>query len=453
MSPPLVIANAGGFWGDRNDALAAQVRGGHVDVVMLDYLAEVTMSILRRQKEHDPESGYARDFLVALEPVVDAIAERDIRIVTNAGGMSPAACARAVAELFRRRGHDVTIGVVTGDDIFDRLDDLLATDSLAHMDSGAPLAPVRARVLSANAYLGAAPIAEAISAGAQIVVTGRCTDSALALGPLMAHFDWRANDWDRLAAGIVAGHVLECGGQASGGNYAGGWPDVPDLARLGFPIAEVSEDGAMVIRKHTSLGGRIDAGMIKEQLIYEIGDPRDYLTADVSADFTTIQLDDLGEDRVRLSGIRGRAAPGMLKASLSYHAGFKTVVALTLVWPHAVARARACEKILLERAAALGLRIDAHHVDLIGASGAHGPMAPPLVGEPNEILFRMAVRTPDAESGRRFGAEIAPLITCGVPGACNGNLRGRPEPSPIVDFWPTLVPRSACAPRIELIAS
>jgi hypothetical protein len=446
----LVIANAGGFWGDRNEALAEQLHGGHADVVMIDYLAEITMSILRRQKQRDPLAGYARDFVTALEPVVDTIARAGTRVVTNAGGMSPEVCARHVAELFRKRGHRVKIGVVTGDDVFDRLDALLARDPLSHMDTGAPLASVRDHVLSANAYLGARPVAEAIAGGAQIVVTGRCTDSALALGPLVAHFGWKETDWDRLAAGVVAGHVLECGAQASGGNYAGGWPIVADLARVGYPIAEVSDDGTVVITKHPSLGGRVDAGMVKEQLLYEIGDPTAYLTADVSADFTSIRLEDLGGDRVRLSEIRGRPAPERLKLSISYHAGFKQVVALTFVWPHALDRARATERILLERAEQLGIRIDAHHVDFIGVSGAHGPMAPDPGVEPNEILFRMAIRTSDADSARRFGAEVAPLITCGVPGACSGNMRGRPDPSPIVDFWPALIAREAVSPRVEV---
>jgi hypothetical protein len=215
----------------------------------------------------------------------------------------------------------------------------------------------------------------------------------------------------------------------------------------------VSDDGTVVITKHPSLGGRVDAGMVKEQLLYEIGDPAAYLTADVSADFTSIELGDLGGDRVRLRGIRGRPAPQELKASISYRAGFKMVVALTLVWPHAIERARATERLLLERAGHLGIRIEAHHVDWIGVSGAHGPMAPIAAAEPNELLFRMAIRTSDFESARRFGAEVAPLITCGVPGACNGNMRGRPEPSPIVDFWPALVPRDAALPRIEVLDS
>jgi hypothetical protein len=447
----LVIANAGGFWGDRNDALVDQVNGGPVDVVMIDYLAEITMSILRRQRMRDPEAGYARDFLVALEPALDHIVERGVRVVTNAGGMNPMACARAVAALAEKRGlTGLRIGVVTGDDVYDRLDAILEHDPLHHLDTGAPLSRVRDGVLSANAYLGAGPIVEAIERGAQIVITGRCTDSALALGPLMAHFGWR--DLDRLAAGVVAGHVLECGAQASGGNFAGGWRDVPNLARVGYPIAVVEEGGAMTITKHPGLGGRVSAAMIKEQLLYEIGDPTAYLTPDVTADFTSIQLEDLGGDRVRLSGITGRPPPDRLKLSLSYHAGFSLVVALTFVWPDAIDRARTAERLLLERATHLGLRLEAHHTDLVGISGAHGPMAPP-VDEPNEVLFRMAVRTADAETARRFGREVAPLITCGVPGACGGILRGRPDPSPIVDFWPALVGCDVVEPTVEVIES
>jgi hypothetical protein len=450
----LTIANAGGFWGDRNDALADQVRAGPIDVVMIDYLAEITMSILRRQQARDPQAGYARDFVPALEAVIDDVVARGIRVVTNAGGMNPRGCAQAVSDLLRRRGHTgVALGVVSGDDIMGRLDELMTRSPLRHLDTGAELASVRDRVLSANVYLGAQPIVDALRRGAQIVITGRSTDSALALGPLIHHHGWRADDYDRLAAGVVAGHVLECGAQASGGNFAAGWREVPALSRVGFPIAEVEADGSMVITKHPSLGGRVNAAVVKEQLLYEIGDPRAYLTPDVSVDFTSIALDDLGGDRVRLTNIRGAAPPSELKASISYHAGYKNVVALTLVWPHAVERARATEKLLLERAERLGLCIDEHHVDLIGVSGAHGPMAPALGAEPNEVLFRMAIRTSDVESARRFGAEVAPLITAGVPGACNGNMRGRPEPSPIIDFWPTLVACDAATPEVEIFES
>jgi hypothetical protein len=451
---PLRIAGASGFWGDRNDALLDQVRGGPVDVVMLDYLAEITMSILRVKKMRDPQGGYAGDFLKALQPALGDVVARGIRVVTNAGGMNPRACAEAVVKQAREAGHrGLRVGLVTGDDVVDRLGELLAQGvELANLDTGAPFSTIRERVASANVYLGADPIAEAIRAGAQVVVTGRCTDSALALGPLLAHYGWAADDWSRRAAGVVAGHVIECGGQASGGNFCGGWESVPDLANLGYPIAEVEASGDFVVTKHPGLGGRVSAAVVKEQLLYEIGDPRAYQTPDATADFTSFALEDLGGDRVRIAGVRGGPPPDHLKVSISYQDGWTNAVGLTFVWPHAIERAKATERILLERCAKLGIEIDEHHVDWIGVSGAHGPMAPPRA-EPNEVLFRMAIRTRDRDSAKRFGEEVAPLVLSGVPGACSGLLTGRPDPRPIVNFWPALVPRAAAQASVEVLES
>jgi hypothetical protein len=440
------VAGASAFWGDRDDALLDQVREGPVDAVMLDYLAEVTMSILRRQKLRDESAGWARDFLVALEPALSIVAERGIRVVTNAGGMNPVACARAVAELARQRGiSGLRIGVVSGDDLHDRLDELTGRGlDFRHMDSGQPLSEVRERVLSANAYLGAQPIAAALRAGAQIVITGRTTDSALALGPLIARFDWAANDWDRLAAGVVAGHLLECGGQASGGNFAGGWRAVPRLEELGFPIAEVEESGDFVLTKHPSLGGLVTPAVVKEQLLYEIGDPRAYLTPDVSVDFTSLSLEELGPDRVLVFGARGRPAPGQLKVSLTVQGGFRTQAVLTFVWPDAALRARETVRILLARCRKRGVELEAHRVDMIPAD----------VEQPSELLLRIAVRTRDRQNAEQFARELAPLITNGMPGVSSGPaFGGRPEPQPIVDFWPALVPANVVTPVVELIES
>jgi Acyclic terpene utilisation family protein AtuA len=458
VSSPYRVAGAGGFWGDRDDALSSQVREGPVDAVMLDYLAEVTMSILRRQRQRDANAGWARDFLAALEPALDVVVERGIRVVTNAGGMNPKACGRAVVELARRAGHrGVAVGVVSGDDLCDRVDELMARGvSFENLDTGRPLAEVRERVESANAYLGAAPIAEAMRRGAQIVITGRTTDSALALGPLLAHFDWGDEDWDRRAAGVVAGHLLECGAQASGGNFAGGWPDVPRLADIGYPIAEVERDGTFVLTKHPTLGGRVDPAVVTEQLLYEIGDPRRYLTPDTVADFTSIRLEDLGSDRVRVSGVSGHPPPSELKVSIGVSGGFRSAALLTFVWPDAILRAQATAELLLARLAKLGVQIEAHHVDLIGVSGAHGPMAPELGPgcEPNEVMLRLAVRTKDRANALRFAREIAPLMLAGVPGAASGpTFGGRPEPQPIVDFWPALVPASEVVPEVEVLES
>jgi hypothetical protein len=443
---PYRIAGACGFWGDRDDALLDQVTAGPVDAVMLDYLAEVTMSILRRQKLRDESAGWARDFLVALEPALPIVAERNIRIVTNAGGMNPVACAHAVAELARKHGvSGLRIGIVTGDDLFDRLDELAGSGiDLRHLDTGQPLSNVREHVLSANAYLGAQPIVAALGAGAQIVIAGRTTDSALVLGPLMARFDWALDDWDRLASGVLAGHVLECGGQASGGNFAGGWREVPRLEELGYPIAEVEASGDFVLTKHPSLGGLVTPAVVKEQLLYEIGDPRAYLTPDVTVDFTSCALADLGGDRVRISGVRGRAPPDELKVSLTVRGGFRTQALLSFVWPDARERAHETVRILLARCAKRGIELEAHHVDTI----------PEALDQPDELLLRIAVRTRDRRNAELFARELAPLITDGMPGVASGpGFGGRPEPQPIVDFWPALVPAHVVHPVVELIES
>lgn len=446
----LTLGAASGFWGDRNDALLRQVEGGHVDVVFLDYLAEVTLSVLRVQMGRDPDAGYATDFLDALEPALEKIAAGGVRVVTNAGGMNPRGLAAAVAAMAQARSVPLRIGVVTGDDVFEQLSSLTQSGvSLAHMDTGKPFDSIASRVLSANVYLGAAPIAEAIRAGADLVITGRCADSALALGPLMAHFDWTSADL--LAAGTVVGHLLECGAQASGGNYCGGWEKVPDLDNIGFPIAHVERSGEFVVTKHPGTGGLITPAVLKEQLLYEIGDPADYLTPDVSVDFTTLGLTDLGANRVRVFGVTGREPPRTLKASICFEDGFKNVASLTFVWPRAIERAKATEAILLARFQTLGLSVDRVHFELLGVSGAAGPMAPPPADDPAEVVLRVAVKTKDRSAADQFGKEIAPLILSGMPGACRGlGDSGRPRAKQVVNHWPALLPRDAVYPEVTV---
>jgi hypothetical protein len=452
---PLRIAGASGFWGDRNDALLDQVRGGPVDFVLLDYLAEITMSILRVKKLRDPNAGYAGDFLKALGPTLRDVVDRGVRIVTNAGGMNPRACAEAVVALARKQGRTgLRVGLVEGDDIADQLGALADRGvPIANMDTGAAFSTIRERVLSANVYFGADPIAEALRQGAQIVVTGRCTDSALALGPLLFHYGWAADDWSRRAAGVVAGHVIECGGQASGGNFSGGWESVPDLANLGYPIAEVEASGDFVVTKHPGLGGLVTPAVVKEQLLYEIGDPRAYLTPDATVDFTSFTLADEGKDRVRIAGVRGGPPPAQSKVSIAYQDGFANAVGMTFVWPHAIKRAQGTVELLLQRCEKRGIQIDDVDIQLIGVNASHGPMAPLPKEEPNEVLLRVAIRTRDRESAKRFGEEIAPLMLSGLPGAGSGLLTGRPEARPIVNFWPALVPRDAATPRVEVLTA
>lgn len=341
------IANGQGFWGDSIDAPVEQVTRGPIDYLTLDYLAEVTMSILQKQRARDPDAGYARDFVEMIGRILPVVAERNIRVVANAGGLNPLACRRAVLAVAEKQGIGIRVAAVTGDDISGRLDDLMRRGiEFSNMDTCEPLSTVRDRVRCANAYIGAFPIAKALQDGAQIVITGRYADAALALGPMTHEFGWGPTDWDLLVAGVVGGHAIECGPQGSGGNCQVDWETIRALDDIGYPILEVEADGEFVMTKHQGTGGRISAASVKEQLLYEIGDPRTYITPDCIADFTTIQLEQAGPDRVRFTGIQGRPATDSYKVSISYSYGFKATGNVAYAWPQAYKKAQAGDRIL-----------------------------------------------------------------------------------------------------------
>ncbi len=446
------IACGQGFWGDMLDAPVRQVREGPVDYLMLDYLAEVTMSIMQKQRARDASAGYARDFVPLMREILPDCVERDIRVTANAGGVNPSGCAEAVRGVARELGLSgkLKIGTVTGDDIMGRLDELLARGvELRNMDTGAPLSEVRERVQSANAYLGAWPIVEALNKGARVVITGRATDTGLTLGPMIHEFGWDETDWDRLAAGTVAGHIIECGAQSTGGNCQYDWQNIPDLANVGFPIVETSPDGTFVVTKHEGTGGRVNVPGVKEQLVYEMGDPRAYITPDCVADFTSIRLEDAGRDRVRVQGVKGTPATEFLKVSISYSAGFKAVGTLVYAWPDAYAKARAADQILRARLERLGLKFEQILTEFVGANATHGPLA----GEPNadapEVQLRVGVRGEDRKSIERFTKEIAPLILTGPP-AVTGFAGGRPKVEEVVAYWPALIPKTEIEASVEV---
>ena len=443
MSRVVRVASGQGFWGDWLEAPRRQVEGGPIDYLMLDYLAEVTMSILQKQKERDPRMGYARDFIGAMESVFPAIAERGVRVIANAGGVNPEACAGALRETARRAGVSdaLRIGVITGDDLLPRLDELIESGHpLANMESGEPLSTVRDRVLSANAYIGATPIVEALGKGANVVITGRSTDTALTMAPLLYEFGWAKDDWDRLASGIVAGHVIECGAQCSGGNCLYDWRSIPDLANIGYPIVEAHEDGSFIVYKHPGTGGRIDVHSVTEQLVYEMGDPREYITPDVIADFTSICVADAGEDRVRVFGVRGRPPTDKLKVSIAYRAGFKATGTLVYAWPDALEKAQLADRVLRERLEKLGLRFDEIHTEFLGVSATHGTLSGETRDAP-EVQLRIGVRGSDRPSVERFTREIAPLVLNGPP-SVTGFAGGRPKVEEVVAYWPALVDKS-----------
>lgn len=454
MKQSIRVASGQGFWGDLLTAPVDQVEKGPIDYLMMDYLAEVTMSILQKQKLKDPALGYARDLVPLFDRILPTVAAKKIRVVTNGGGVNPGGCAEAVAAAARRRGiSGLRIGVVHGDDILDRLDDLAARGAaLKNMESGEPLASIRDRIVSANVYFGARPIVEALERGADIVITGRTTDTALTYAPMIHEFGWSWEDWDRLALGVVAGHVLECGGQASGGNFSADWRAVPDLAHIGFPIAEAHRDGAVFITKHAGTGGLVSVQTVTEQLLYEIGDPAQYITPECIADFTTIRLTQEGRDRVRISGVRGRPNTESYKVSMAYSDGYTAVGSLTYAWPDALEKAKAADAILRTRLADLGLSFEEVRTEFAGLSSCHGPLAtvPEDADDINEVVMRIGVRGRDRGQVERFGMEIAPLILTGPP-AVTGFAGGRPKPSEVIAYWPALIPKALIAPAVSIL--
>jgi len=445
------IGNGQGFWGDNVDAPVELLRGGPIDYIGMDYLAEVTLSIMMRQKLKRPELGYATDFIGFIRRVLPELKERKVRVLTNAGGLNPHACREKIFEVARELGvSGVRVGVVEGDDILDRLPELVAAGhEMKNMDTGEPIEPLLDEFTSANAYLGARPVIEALEQDALIVLCGRVTDTALALAPAAYEFGWGEDDWNHLAAGTIAGHILECGPQSTGGNFTRWW-EVPDLWNIGYPIVEMDESGEFVVTKHGGTGGMVTVDTVSEQLLYEMGDPRDYITPDVVADFTTIRLEQAGKDRVRVHGIEGRPKTPFLKISASHLAGFKSAGQITVSGPRAVDKAWLAAETVWKRLERAGITFDesAREVELLG-QGSVLPGIWSVPEEPPEVVLRMAVRDRDRTKVERFGKEIAPLVTAGPPGV-TGFAGGRPKPQEVVAYWPALLARGEVEDRLEV---
>jgi len=440
------IANGQGFWGDWLEAPVRLIEEGPIDYLTLDYLAEITMSILQKQKNLNPKLGYARDFPPLIARIAPRLRERGVKVIANAGGVNPIACAQEV----RRVAPGLKVAVVLGDDVFSRLDEFLAKGyQMRDMDTGEPIAGIRDRILSANAYIGAFPLAEALATGADVVIAGRSTDTALAAAPMVHRFGWHADEYDKLAAGTVAGHIIECGAQSTGGNCQVDWQNIPDMANIGYPIIEAEPDGSFAVTKHPSAGGRVNTHTVKEQLLYELGDPKNYITPDCVADFTSIQLHDMGGDRVRITGIRGRERPPSLKLSISYANGWKAIGTMVYSWPQALEKARAADTIVRRRLEGLGLKFDEIYTEYFGVNACHGPAAPPNP-DPPEVQVRIGVRGANRDAVDRFTREVIPLVLNGPPGA-TGFGEGRPAVREIVAYWSALIPREEIATRVEVV--
>ncbi len=442
------IAAGQGFWGDLIDAPVHQASKGPIDYLMMDYLAEVTMSILQKQKIKNPAFGYSRDIPPLMERLLPILDEKRFKVITNGGGVNPIACRDAVFEVAKKLGiKNLKIAVVLGDNILERVDELIAGGiTLNNMETNESVVSVKDKLLSANVYFGAKPVVEALQQGADIIITGRVTDTGLTLAPMIHEFGWKWDDWNKLSAGTIAGHIIECGGQASGGNFLGDWENVPDLARIGFPIVEAYPDATFYITKHENTGGLVSVETVSEQLVYEIGNPKDYITPDCVADFTSIHLEQSGKDRVKVFNIEGRPATDFYKVSMSYDDGYSAFSTLTYSAPDALKKAEASDKILRTRLNDLGLKFEEIRTEFLGYNSCHGPLVKER-DDLSEVVLRIGVRAKEKATIERFSKEIAPLILTGPP-SVTGFAGGRPKPSDVVAYWPALIPKTAVSPQV-----
>ena len=448
MSKVIRIANGQGFWGDSIDAPVRLINDGPIDYLTLDYLAEVTLSIMQRQKLKRPDAGYARDFVELIDRVLPDLVSKNIKVISNAGGVNPEACRDALLEIAKAKGIDIKIGIIKGDDIYNNLDKFIESGvDFKNLETGADFTTIKDKVYSANVYIDSFCIARALNEGAQIVLAGRVSDPGLALGPAIHEFGWKPEQINLIAAGTLAGHIIECGAQCTGGNYSR-WHEVDDLVNVGYPIIEMQDNGEFVITKHDATGGLVNRETVSEQILYEMGDPTHYISPDVCVDFTSFDLVDLGNDRVKLSNVKGLEATPTYKVSISYFAGYKASGQLTISGPNALKKAQLVANLIWTRLENAGCVYEDKLTEFLGLSSCHGDInkTPEQV---NEVVLRLGVKDGDKENVNRFGKEIAPVITNGPPGV-TGFAGGRPKAQEIVAYWPTLIPKNLIMTDVDV---
>lgn len=446
MKQKIRIGNAGGFWGDDLTALRRQLEGGPLDYISSDYLAEITMSILRKQQMKDEKLGYVTDFVDQILDAAPLVREKGVRIISNAGGINPLGCAKQIVEGLKGTGNELKIAIVEGDNLYHNLDSLYPDKAdFTNLEDGEPFDKIKDSVQSANAYLGVGPILKALETGADIIIAGRVTDTSISIAPMIYEFGWELNDWDKLASGLIAGHMMECGAQSTGGNYTD-WEKVPKWTNFGYPVTEVYPDSSFVMTKHPDTGGLVTADTVREQLLYEMGDPKNYLSPDVVADFSSIQIEDLGNNRVSVYGVRGRPSTPFLKVSMAYQDGYKAKGSVIISGGEALKKARVFEKIFWER---LGMEYEKKNTEYVGYNATHHHLA--KGAEPSEVLLQFSVYDKDKDKIRIFSENIAPVILSGPPGvAVTG---GRPRPHGVMTYWPTLVPKKSVTAVVKLLDS
>ncbi len=443
------VGNAQAFWGDQPDApLHLLQQQPDLDYLTLDYLAEVSLSIMAIQRDRDPTQGYAKDFIDVVRSLIPLWkAGHKTKIICNAGGLNPHACAEACREVLKEL-PGMKIGVVGGDNVLDLLKATPSHSLFQNLETKKELQSILKELVTANAYLGAKPITQALEQGANIVITGRVADPSLTVAACAHYFGWDWNDFNRLAGATVAGHLIECGTQVTGG-IANRWLELHDLARIGYPVAEIDEDGNSVITKPAKTGGAVTLEIVKEQLVYEIGDPGRYLSPDATVSFLTLHLEQLGANRVRVAGATGTAPPPTYKVSASYRDGYRSEAMLTIVGKDAPQKGRACGEVVLERVRLAGYDLARTQIECLGA----GDSVPDILPEHTnllEVVLRIAVADPRHEAVEAFTKEIAPLVTSG-PAGVTGYATGRPHIRPVFGYWPCLIDTTQVKPTIEIL--
>ena len=439
-----------GFYGDTVEGALDVARSGDVAYICFDALAELTMAILQKDRHRDPSLGFARDLPAFLRALLPICRERGIRLVTNAGGINPRGAMAVALGVARELGmDDLRVGMVAGDDITGRVEELRRLEGgLAHLDTGADIASVADRIVVGVAYLGARPVVEALERGADVVVTGRVADASLFAAPMVLELGWSFDDWDRLAAGVVLGHLMECSAQSTGGNFSGDWWNV-DQDRIGYPVCEMFEDGRALLTKPAGTGGRVSVDTVREQLLYEVFDPRAYANPDVVADLTSVRLTEVAPDVVEVAEVRGGPRPERLKAIIGHLEGWAGSVLIGYSWPDAVAKARRAERLVDAMVERDGLRPLERWVELLGIDGAHGDAAPvPAPDAVNEVTLRYVCRFATEQEARRLPRLAMPLALNGPPFIAGG---APPQDArALLGTWPTLVPRDAVEAGVEV---
>lgn len=441
-----------GFYGDTIEPAVDIAKNGKVDYICFDCLAELTMAILVKDQMKDSSKGYTKDITTTMKALLPYVKEKGIKLLTNAGGMNPEGAYEETLRVANELGiTSLKIAVITGDNILARHDEFQKEGvSFENMETGESFARVKSRILFSNAYLGVQPIVEALRGGADVVITGRTTDTAQFLAPLVYEFNWDEDDWDRLAQGILMGHLMECSAQSTGGNFSGNWSEIENMENIGYPIAEISEDGEFILTKTETSGGLVDFNTVREQMLYEIHDPAAYITPDVIANFSTTTLEEIAPNQVRITGTTGAPKPDTLKAVMGYPDGFLGQAIIGYAWPDAVKKARKAESIIRKKIKQKGVQYDDIRIDYIGHNSLHGSTvnSPTENDDLDELYIRIAVRAKtfrDASMLRQF---VIPLSLNGPP-SMGGGL-GNQKPRALISMWSSLIPRQLIEPTVNV---